>query len=98
MVVNPSFGKNISLYQLHLFYLLDLRSSPLDICYLGEFVVLCVHDLCKLALESSPSRLCNWALNLHSIYSHYIYLLHSAMCVLGSSKSVFNLLHLSENL
>ena len=36
MVVNPSFGKNKSLYQLHLFYLLDLRSSPLDICCLGR--------------------------------------------------------------
>ena len=65
---------------------MDLRSSPLDICCLGEFAILCVHDLCKPALEASLSGLCNWGLNLHSIYSHCIYLVYSALCVLRSSE------------
>ena len=65
---------------------MDLRSSPLDICCLGEFAILCVHDLCKPSLEASLSGLCNWGLNLHSIYSHCIYLVYSALCVLRSSE------------
>ena len=63
--VNLNFGKNKSLCSLHLHLFCGFEELYIRHLCLGEFVVLCVQDLCEPAQGISLSRLYNWGLNLY---------------------------------